>query len=112
MAAASLRKASTATTSPGRGSRAGTSPAKDLMLRNVSAHAIKALKRAAIEVDEPMGRVVAGLVDEFLGLYVVLQRSPDDLTPEEAEHLRGAREAMARGEFVEWEDLKRELSIG
>ncbi len=36
-----------------------------------------------------MGRVLAGLVSEFLGLYVILKREPDSLTPEEAFQLMG-----------------------
>jgi hypothetical protein len=97
----------TRTTAPAR-----TGEVRNLLLRNVPAHVIKALKRAAVELDQPMGRVLAGLVDEFLGLYVIIKREPDTLTPEETEQLRQARAQMARGESVDWEELKRELGVG
>jgi hypothetical protein len=35
----------------------------------------------------------------------------DELTPEEEEDVRVAREEMSRGEFVRWKDLKRELNL-
>ncbi len=85
---------------------------KSLLIRNVPAHTIKALKRAAVELDQPMGRVLAGLVSEFLGLHVILKREPDSLTPEEAAQLREVREEMAHGRSSDWQALKRELGIG
>jgi len=97
----------TRTTAPAR-----IEEVRNLLLRNVPAHVVKALKRAAVELDQPMGRVLAGLVDEFLGLYVIIKRDPDTLTREETEQLRQARAQMARGESVDWERLKRELGIG
>jgi len=54
-------------------------------------HTIKALKRAAVDLNQPMGRVLAGLVSEFLELHVILKREPDSLTPAEAAHLREVR---------------------
>jgi hypothetical protein len=103
----SMPAAHTRTTIPAR-----TRESRNLLLRSVPVQAIKALKRAALELDRPMGRVLAGLVDEFLGLYVILKREPDTLTPEETEQLQQARAGMARGESVDWEKLKRELGVG
>ena len=85
---------------------------KDLMLRNVPAETIKALKRAAVELDQPMGQVFAGLVDRLLGLYLAMNRPAEDLTPEESEVLVKAIEEMARARHIAWEDLKRELGLG
>ena len=85
---------------------------KDLMLRNVPAETVKALKRAGVELDQPMGQVFAGLVDRLLGLYLAMNRPPEDLTPEESEALMKTIEEMARARYITWEDLKRELELG
>ncbi len=85
---------------------------RSLLIRNVPAHTIKAMKRVAVELDQPMGRVLTGLVNEFLGLYLILKRDPDSLTPEERAQLHQAREEMARGRSIDWELLKHELGVG
>ena len=85
---------------------------KDLMLRNVPADTIKSLKRAAVELEQPMGQVFAGLVDRLLGLYVALQQPPEDLTPEEKDTLSKVVEEMARGRYITWEDLRQGLGFG
>lgn len=85
--------------------------AKDLMLRNVPVHTIRALKRAAVELDQPMGQVMAGLVERFLGLYVALHRSTDELSPDEEAEVLKAREEIARGRFADWRAVKRSLGV-
>lgn len=84
---------------------------KDLLLRNVPAESAKALKRAAVELEQPMGQVFAGLVDRMLGLYVALHREPEDLTPEETEALGQTVREIARGRYRRWEELRRELGF-
>lgn len=81
------------------------------MLRSVPVHTIKALKRAAVELDQPMGQVLAGLVDRFMGLYVALHRSPDELSPDEETEVLRARKEMASGRFTRWREVKRSLGI-
>ena len=47
-------------------------------------------------------------LEEVRDLMIVLLRGPEDLTEDEAKELREGQAEVARGEWVLWEDVKRE----
>ncbi|MBI4280310.1 MAG: hypothetical protein HY660_17800 [Armatimonadetes bacterium] len=73
---------------------------KTLVVRGVPVRTIKALKAAAIEVDQTMAQVLAGLVDGYLGRYTIEHRDPEQLTPAELAEVREGLEEIRRGEYV------------
>lgn len=84
---------------------------KDVLLRSVPAGTVKALKRASVELEQPMGQVLAGLVGTFLGLYVAMQRAPEETSPEERAEIEEATAEIARGQFADWQRVKARLGL-